>query len=180
MNIILDIDGTLIDDKGLLIGRPHLEEFLKYCFENFETVSIWTASSESWYQSVYKYVLKEILDKYNFKFYKVLTGERCTKVVLNFYSLYPTRVSIKPLVKLWKGNNVFTKYNTLIIDNTPNTFQRNYGNGIPIPTFNFSNQTDKYLLKLIKFLDHLKEIYEKKKTIRHEEKRTWYTSINYL
>ena len=53
LHLILDIDGTLIDDKGLLEPRLYLKEFLKYAFDNFKTVSIWTAAHESWYKEVH-------------------------------------------------------------------------------------------------------------------------------
>lgn len=67
-NIILDIDGTLIDSVpadyaiennlpkpdivspwgDFIYKRPHLDDFLKYCHMNFKNVAIWTAGDDAW------------------------------------------------------------------------------------------------------------------------------------
>lgn len=40
-------------DKGYcLIRRPHLDTFLDFCFENFETVSVWTAGVDAYAYTV--------------------------------------------------------------------------------------------------------------------------------
>ncbi|CAJ1400170.1 unnamed protein product [Effrenium voratum] len=59
--IILDIDGTLIDTAShsplqpaysqealAIYGRPHLQTFLDFCFENFAGVALWSTSDEEW------------------------------------------------------------------------------------------------------------------------------------
>lgn len=59
MNLILDLDGTLICDKCKEPhGRPFLSEFIQWSFATYQHVSVWTASSASWLQ----YVLEKVLN----------------------------------------------------------------------------------------------------------------------
>lgn len=183
LNIILDMDGTLIDDDGLGIPRPHLKDFLLYCFKTFNSVSIWTNASDYWYQEVYNKILKPILEKGNYNFYLVFTHNRSTlttnKYYHNDYCGLESRLKyIKPLRKIWHAKTLypnFNKHNTLIVDDTYHTYQSNYGNAIPIPTYYPNNKNDNYLLKLINYLKVLISIYENTKTIRYTEKRSWCT-----
>lgn len=170
MNIILDMDGTLIDDNGLYQSRPHLQKFLLYCFNNFDTVSIWTSASREWYDEIYEKIFKHILKGNRFDF--VFTRKRCTLDRNSF-------VYVKNLHKLWRSKVLykdFNKHNTLIVDNTPFKYFRNYGNGIPIPTYNQYNiSNDNYLSKLVEYLEDLYEIFDKYGSIRYTEKRYWFT-----
>jgi TFIIF-interacting CTD phosphatase-like protein len=65
-----------------------------------------------------------------------------------------------------------TKNNTLIVDNIGSTFRQNYGNGIPISTY-FGNDKDDDLLKLIKLLQRLIDVYATDGSIRFVDKRTY-------
>lgn len=82
-NIILDIDGTLIDsvpadyaiDNHLpkpdivspwgdfIYKRPHLDTFLEYCVENFKNIAIWTAGDDTWADLIVSKVLEPSLKK---------------------------------------------------------------------------------------------------------------------
>jgi hypothetical protein len=65
----------------------------------------------------------------------------------------------------------------LILDDYAITYIRNYGNAIPIRTFNiFDKDCDKddHLLVLPRFLEKLLSISETTGTIRNIEKRYWY------
>lgn len=106
MNIVLDIDGTLIEEtpssmkESRINHRPHLHTFLAFCFDNFDTVSIWTAASEEWANEV---ISSFGLDK---KFAYVYTGKNTTteqKIVCSDECRpYFGRSKVKPLKKLWK------------------------------------------------------------------------------
>jgi TFIIF-interacting CTD phosphatase-like protein len=182
-HIILDIDGTLIDNVGdSIYQRPYLKEFLDYCFETFETVSIWTAASREWYNEVNEKIFSKLKLKTKEslqsklltprKFYFVWTGERCTFIsdqkAIEDGDFYAQRIKIKRLKKIWDKRGLLTRHNTLILDDTPITYAENYGNAIPIDTYNHKNEDDDSLLKLIEWLPNLFD-----KHIRSTEKRKW-------
>ena len=168
MNIILDIDGTLINDvpneNDELIPRPFLTEFLDYCFENFQNVSIWTAATSGWYI----YVRSKFLIGRNFDF--VHTRYNCTRIAdPDPDTLHPEPILIKPLKKIWRKTG-YNRHNTLIIDDTPHTYQKNYGNAIHIPTF-LGSKDDTCLQDIIELLDTLKIEFEETGTIRRFDKK---------
>ena len=170
MNIILDMDGTLVSQPDI-IPRPFLAEFLKYCFRSFNSVSIWTAASREHFNFVNETIFKPILDEIKGEWGFVYTEERCS-VVYNLLDGFYTRPSvIKCLKKVWKRPG-YTKHNTLIVDDNPSTYCENYGNAIPIDTY--TEQTgDNKLESLVGFLAELKTVFEVHGTIRHVEKRFW-------
>lgn len=151
MHIVLDLDGTLISDTiRPAYTRPFLDLFFRFIFMTFETVSIWTAASEEWYQEAYETLLKPLLN--GKKFYKVYTSKNCTyKMLHSEYGCYSFSTTVKHLKKFWRRNKDFTRYNTLIVDNTSTTYKFNYGNAIHIKTFEY-DKNDIELLKLIKWL----------------------------
>ena len=196
-HIVLDIDGTLINENNEqgIVPRPYLEEFLYFCFNSFETVSIWTAATKEWFDYVNENILKPIRRKYNLpNFFLVWTSERCSYKKFDVVKVsrftrprsscdtgafkkfdvdqfQSTRFSIKRLKKLWKNKRWgLTKYNTLILDNTPRTYIENYGNAVPIPTF-YKQHPDSYL----KFLTHyLEQFLNKSMPIRSTDKMDWW------
>ncbi len=184
MLLILDMDGTLIDG---MTPRPYLEEFFIFIFENFKYVGIWTAAEKSWYEDIYIYIFKPILDKINQKFIFVKTRNNCKHKRINQYKdngfNYSSSLDttyIKPLRNIFKQKKLnFNKHNTLIIDDTPITYIENYGNGIPIPEFK-KEKEDKVLKDIIPYLQQLIECYNENKTIRYTDKRKWYLSEIYV
>ena len=185
MNIILDMDGTLIDDS--CNPRPYVHEFFIYCFRKFQTVSIWTAASREWYDEVYNVLFEEILTGCSYflgfrcDFHFVYTGERCVKSYSvdpdEYYGIRPPIRIIKPLRKIWKAKKLypcFTEDNTIIIDDNISTFSENYGNALHIPEY--IGGQDIHMLSLIQYLDLLYDDFIKYKTVRNIEKRGWYNS----
>ena len=189
-NLILDIDGTLIDGypitstQFIIRPRPGLKEFLEFCFTHplIDTVSIWTAS-QTWYKTVYENCFKDLIPESK-SFYFVFEGNRCvTKSEhdqLENGEFYPQLINIKPLKKVWrKFKPKLNKSNTLIIDDTPITYTRNYGNAIPIKPFEFKKkekeeEQDKELYKLINYLEtellYLKDVRSIEKKILVQNK----------
>jgi hypothetical protein len=164
IHLILDMDGTLVNMSAQ--ARPYLKEFLCFCFANFASVNIWTAASKEWYCTVHDKVFQNILEDNKFGF--VWTSDRITrKTVASIEEFYPQRMSVKRLKKVWRQSKTINKYNTLIIDDTHTTYQENYGNAIPIPTFE-KDMMDTYLIRLIEWLPVFN-----KHPIRSMEKRSW-------
>jgi len=150
MHLFLDLDGTLIDNyydhsnKIIIKERPYIRLFLSFVFTKFETVSIWTNADNKWFQKSYQEVLYKYIPE-NKQFAYIFTNNKNDGI---------TR--IKDLQYLYKKYpNTFNRYNTLILDDTPYTYQRNIDNAIPIKTYNYNpnNQDDdKELLRVIKNL----------------------------
>lgn len=206
MNIVLDMDQTLIDGtlgnehtKPKLIARPHLDLFLEWCFDTFKNVSIWTAANEVWFEHVNEKIFKPILEElseknsptnpYNFGF--IFTSKKCSNAWrFSEWHGHPFRFTEKRLRKIHRLKSFkfkdYTLSNTLIVDDTKSTFACNYGNGIHISPFETDEYTpnwsdDKQLLRLLIYIRNVViPHYNKYKTIRNLEKRYWMSYIREL
>lgn len=148
MNLILDMDGTLIDgfyddnNNHVVKPRPHLKDFFEFIFAYFENISIWTHGDESWYKIVYDECLKYMLP-INKNFHFVKTREYGNES-------YP----YKKLSKIYKEYDDYNEFNTFIIDDFSKTYELNIENSIPIKnytyTFNEHTDTDDEFLRIIK------------------------------
>lgn len=129
-HIVLDLDGVLVDGY---VARPGLKEFLAFLFSDpqIETVSIWTASL-GWWPVAYHSMIRKLMPEGK-SFWFVWEGDRCTST-FDFDS--GERIQVKPLKKVWKAFKPrLNKTNTVIFDDSPFTFQRNYGNAIGVKSF---------------------------------------------
>jgi hypothetical protein len=167
MHIILDLDGTLIDGDGehRIYPRPHLQVFLDFCFAHYESVSIWTAAPREWLELA----RARLFSDRPFRF--LWSGERCALIWPwrgSYWNADRTPEAIKPLKKVWRRYPDMNRNNTMIVDDTPATYRRNYGNAIPIPNFNWSDRDDNCLLRLRHWLPGLDGV-----DLRSREKRYW-------
>lgn len=105
MNIIFDLDNTLIDAQYSMGGkaafvmgrqgpahvcgkelcnlyiykRPGVDDLLEWCFQNCENVGMWTLSGPKWVDEVLTHVLKGFpRERWSF----IWTGERATRLAL--------------------------------------------------------------------------------------------------
>ena len=168
MHLILDIDGTLISENEPIILRPHLQEFLEFCFDLFETVSIWSAAG----QKHVEYIANLILPPGR-KWLFVRYSKHCHQTYRSqLGGIYSEIVMEKRLRNIWKCQTYrklgITKFNTLIIDNTPSVCLKNYGNAVYVPSF-YTDSTDQVLLELMEYLKILIEV----NNVRTVEKRNW-------
>lgn len=123
--------------------RPHIDEFLRFCFDNFRVI-VWSAGKDR-----YVHTMCDILfPLYSEQPEKILTYNDC---VVNKRDL------TKPLSKLF--DDEIGAHNILVIDDTASTFSLNKENAIHIPPYEFSlndiNRTadnDDRLLQVQKFL----------------------------
>lgn len=197
MNLILDMDGTLISGNDFtndVYVRPYLENFLEECFMIFNNVSIWTAASKEWFNVVNQKVFIPLINLINerkgttYKFHFIFTREKCKHVYKynSFYNCEYDNIIVrteKRLRKLHKSKSLYKEYtmdNTVIIDDTKETFDNNYSNGILVTSY-FSpivNRNDKVLLKLLTYFKNiLIPHYNEHTTIRNLEKRYWKTEL---
>ena len=133
-NIILDMDETLLGHyvrltpslQFAITARPHLREFLAFCFDRFERVSIWTAAEKGWYDRCYEDVLKPNLPEG--KLFHFVRARSLNKTM----SFNP----VKRLTDIYKAYpNLYNSTNTLIVDDNPLTYADNVDNAIPIQPF---------------------------------------------
>lgn len=187
-HLILDIDGTLVhtlysveqsptntipdfeNRVFKVFKRPHLNLFIQFCFDRFETVSIWTAASHD-----YAKYISDCIKPKGREFTFINSFEDCTLVSgesLNEFSC--DVVMKKKLRKIWRRNKYknigITKDNTLIIEDTPSNCYDNYGNAIYVPEYNiFKSHDDTVLPRLQKYLEKLIPAA----TVRDIDKRNW-------
>ncbi len=147
-NIILDMDKTLIegyfsikDNKMVIEERPFLGEFLKFVFEHFERVSIWTNANKEWFDQVYNTILYKYMPK-NKHFDFVITfddgyvgkdnnGPKDLNVIFNIFE------------------NEYNKHNTFLVDDSEIHYNQNPYNCYLIKRFevNLENNSQSWLTK---------------------------------
>lgn len=153
-HLVLDLDGTLVHDGN---PRPGLSQFLEFCFDNFKTVSIWTAADRSWWNFCWTEHMLQ------FDFDRVLSRKDCE------FSLTSQKI-IKPLRKIWANYPDCTKFNTLLIDDTPIVAEENPRNLISIPMFGF-DKDDKELELMQKVLSERIAQFKQTQDIRSSKSR---------
>lgn len=123
-------DGNTIKMWGT--KRPHLDEFLLFCFTYFDNVCVWSAGQ-------YDYVHAMVNELFS-RFRKpdiVMTFDDCVQNEEGDW--------IKPLEKFFnhpKAKGRIFPEDTYIIDDRNYTFERNKGNGILIPAYSPSSIND--------------------------------------
>lgn len=163
MNLILDLDGTLIDcdDDGDAVPRPHLREFLAGVFSLFSTVSIWTNATPYWFNTVYQNVLIDFVPNGK-QFLFVWTREKCVLQQEAFHR----PITRKPLSLVYESfATTHSPDNTIVVDDTPETYGLNPEAAIPISRFHWnSNKNEEEDKELLNLLDTLKCIVATRKS----------------
>lgn len=167
MNLVLDLDGTLVDSYDQPIGgreydlrislhngdiyvykRPDVDKFIEYCFLVFGKVGIFTAA-----QRDYAYtVISECFGKYLKELVFILTQEDCHFDV----DQTTNKVTIRKLLKrVWLDSrlNIFTPENTLFIDDNQHVYLDNPNNVLLIAPFSCVDQNDNTLAHLMTFFN---------------------------
>lgn len=106
------------------ITRPHLKEFLTFCFAYFKTVNVWSAGVDDYVRKIAK-TIPGVSGKFNV----VYTRNDCEVLPENkeFY---------KPLSKMIKNDPIVGPLEHLfVLDDREMTFSSNPGNGIVIPIY---------------------------------------------
>jgi hypothetical protein len=146
---------------GLVYIRPYLFEFLEYAFTNFN-ISIWTASTTIYCKEILKIILSEsqfskaivILARDNNNYVDIKTNKIYKDVIRN-------NIIQKPLDLLWNDiqlSEIFTKENTLIIDNNSQVSIENPYNSLIIKEFTSKSTNDTSLHVLINWLKIIQNV----------------------
>lgn len=158
MNIVLDLDETLVSVTTRPVGvpdfeftiegsryfarkRPHLGLFLSFVFKHFLTVNIWTAATAPYAA----HVIDNILSPRQ----KARLGFVLSREALE---ISPDGGMLKPLAKIYRGN--IRPDNTLMIDDREAVVMDNPGNSIIVPAWR-GKQDDNALARLIIVLDSI-------------------------
>jgi len=189
MHLVLDLDGTLIEEQSEYVEGedasesddnddiirliPHVHEFLHFCFERFQTISIWSAASED-HVNYYASILLPKGREWLF----IKTGKHCRKVYSSgFGGSFSGLIVEKRLSNVWKTSRFktagLTRFNTIIVDDTPMVCSKNYGNAIYVKTFRGDKKDDE-LLKLQRYLTALPADVN----VRSTEKRNWRENLS--
>jgi TFIIF-interacting CTD phosphatase-like protein len=136
-------EGHKIETFG--IRRPHLDEFLDFCFRYFQVVAVWSAGKHKYVKRICLDIFRDSQDPHC-----IYTCNHCKD---------DTPVLEKPLA--WMIENVpgMSLANTLVIDDNLSTFEKvNPANGVLIPpykpklTIEGLNADDRCLLQLKEWL----------------------------
>lgn len=154
--VIFDLDGTLIwsiflpDDLTLkqadftiqvygnifaVRKRPGLDNFLMWCRQHFR-LAVWTAAKPAYAYAIVETIFKGIQLEF------VFTSQHVTQ------SLRSEVIIRKSLLRVWAiPFQWFNHRNTRIIDDTPETYEFNKENAIPITTWT-DDTSDTELLRV--------------------------------
>ena len=117
----------LIHPEFVTFKRPHLDQILDFCFENFATVSLWSAGSPAYVNTIAKF-----LDR---PFTFVKNAKSCTRGV--------NGELVKNLNKLWHNKKLkrmgMCRRNTIILEDNLATCVMNRGNAMHIIGLNCLN-----------------------------------------
>lgn len=125
------------------IKRPHLKEFLLFCFNYFKIVIIWSAGTYNYVHS-----LTEILFDGVYEPTLILTRDDCVTTENGIEKPFWKLLEVYPELKdyVWfdqkiEGSTDYFK-NVFIVDDRKVNFRQNPNNGIQIPEFFTSDKID--------------------------------------
>jgi RNA polymerase II subunit A small phosphatase-like protein len=171
--LILDIDETLIfasetpqsrphdfivGDKYFVYKRPFVEEFLTWCFQNFD-VAVWTTATDDYAAEIVSKVFPQ--SDHNLVF--LWSRDRCTPALDS-----ESRETFfeKKLTKLRRRGRKLE--DVIAVDDTPQMWRNSYGNLVRVKPF-FGEPDDDELEKLMLYLGILKNV----ENVRKVDKRNW-------
>jgi len=173
--LVLDLDETLVHsrysgeqerperapdhylDDIVTWERPGVRAFMDWCLDTFAGVGVWTVGSRSYADEL----LPLICDTDRLAF--VYARDRCTRK-RNFETW--EEYWIKDIQKLRKFG--FPKSKILCVDDSPEKFERSYGNYVPVMPYE-GDPEDRELEQLTRYLEMLGPVSD----VRSIEKRWW-------
>lgn len=108
------------------VTRPHITDFLIFCFSYFKIVAVWSAGQRPYVEAIVDHIFKDI---------------RPPHVIFTYDDIEsgPNGEILKPLTKMINSNPVLKRHmslNTILaLDDNPTTYSPNIGNGVLIPPY---------------------------------------------
>lgn len=116
--------GTKYDFWG--VSRPHVQEFLIFCFSYFKIVAVWSAGKRPYVEAIVDYLFKDLPQPHIIFSHDDIT-------------IGPQGHIEKPLTKMIESNPILRRHmslqNTFAVDDNAMTFFLNHNNGILIPAY---------------------------------------------
>lgn len=174
-HIVLDLDGTLIDsnkDSALsnyhnyilmdyfVYTRPNLYSFLMFCFENYETVNVWSHGTREWVvENLHRIIPTHLIRKLGFVYDRSHRTEHQGVWVKNMYDI-------------WNVYNDIQPHNTIIVDDIVENHVLHPDNVVQIAPYD-PNRKDFDLVLLTRYLRTL--FYHE--DVREVNKTDWRNSM---
>lgn len=175
--LILDLDETLIfasetplsqppdflvSNNYYVYKRPFVEQFLVWCFENFD-VAVWTSATKDYAAEIVANIFPQPQGNLSF----LWSRERCTPSLdLETQETFWE----KKITKLRRRG--YNLENIIVVDDTPQMWRNSYGNLVRVKSY-FGELEDSELGKLKSYLEILKNV----ENIRKIEKRNWQNQV---
>jgi RNA polymerase II subunit A small phosphatase-like protein len=170
--LILDLDETLVYATQNVLAtpadfkvaeyfvykRPYVDKFLAKCFNHFK-IAVWTSSGSNYANAVTEKIFS---DRTKLQF--VWSKERCTQ---RYDPELRDSYSVKDLKKVKKLG--YPLENILVVDDSAEKLQRNFGNHIRIIPFE-GDPDDSELVYLSEYLEGIKDV-ENVRTIDKRNRR---------
>lgn len=123
---VVERKGAGIKTQLWGIMRPHLKEFLVFCFSYFKVVAVWSAGQTKYVNAIVDAIFGDIAMPH-----VVYTWPDCDT---------STGIVEKPLIKMIQQvpglSNYMSLANTLVLDDRHSTYRNNPKNGVLIPAYN--------------------------------------------
>jgi len=169
--LILDLDETLLHGtlhpldrpedfrvgKHFVYLRPHLGGFLTFCADHFN-VAVWTSSSQDYADAVVERLFGST-DNLAF----LWARPRCT---LRYDIELQEHYWVKDLKKVRLRG--YRLEQVIVVDDTPQKHERNYGNLVQVQEYNGSSEDDE-----LTFLSRYLEMLSTVENVRTVDKRNW-------
>lgn len=116
--------GTKYDFWG--VTRPHVEEFLIFCFSYFKIVAVWSAAKRPYVEAIVDHLFRDIRPPHI-----IFTQDDCPVSQSGHLE--------KPLTKMIDSNPILRRHmslqNTFALDDNPMTFPHNRDNALLLPAY---------------------------------------------
>lgn len=134
------------DDMMWATKRPYLDEFLNFCFYNFDYVCVWSAGTYDYVHKICEILSMNTPRKFDY----ILTRDDCEED-------YENDTYCKPLEKIFKLDPNITPELTIMVDDRVENFIKNRGNGLVIPKYEpeYLDHHDEYLLHFMDWWNYL-------------------------
>lgn len=166
------------------VRRPHLDRFLRYAFEHWEVVAVYTAGTHDYAEAL----VHKLFGSLGLMPHYIFSREDCLPVIDEEGEVCD---HVKPLKKILDDYPAFRNHidlaKTVMIDNKANNFVCNDWMGLTIPDYappielhlTPGDDDDTYLLGAIKLLKERRMTFSASRAVasRKKESASWWRSI---
>ena len=163
--------GSKYDFWG--ITRPHIKEFLIFCFSYFKIVAVWSAGKRPYVEAIVDYIFKDLPPPHIIFTYDDISMSKDGHVEKFLTKMIDSSPDLKANMSL---------KNTYALDDNVMTFYHNHNNGILIPAYepslsiNALSRDDPTLLQL-KYWLLLPEVANSKDVTTLDKNKIFSTSL---